>query len=79
MESKIVKFLLAVIALALLLNAAVNFKPYVFVPTERVPDAQGLKMNVYTGKISPVFLDIQETKKLLQEYRDTKRNLTPNQ
>jgi hypothetical protein len=80
MENKTIKWLLAIIAVALLLNAAVNFKPYILlVPAQGVPHAKGLRMNVYTGKISPAFLDLQETRKLLREYEEAEKNLTPNQ
>jgi hypothetical protein len=80
MENKTIRWLLALIAVGLLLNAAVNFKPYVFlVPAQGVPHAQGVRVNVYTGKISPVFLEPQETRKLLQEYYQAEKNLTPGQ
>ncbi len=73
MENKAVKWLLALTAVALLINAAVNFRPYTLVVVAvpggegRQPQTESYRLNVYTGRVSAVYQDDEETKKFFPE------------
>jgi hypothetical protein len=77
MENKGTKWLLAIAALALLINAAVNavvnYRPYQLVVVAvagsegHEPSTESYRLNVYTGRVSVVMYDDEESLKFYPE------------